>query len=163
MPAEMFGSCPDKLPKYGDRHVAVNEKMHCAYGSRRSGANCCDMPTTPVHTYVLLVVILESSRLSFLMSSTPPAQKLTRPQPRTHSPMRPEDPLGGNPAVIIFLDLSDTLTQEQRLKSSYGLKQPMAAFLTQTSTSIEKPGVFAPVLGVNEDHVCGSTNCIMGP
>ena len=52
-----------------------------------------------------------------------------------------QDPFGGNPATIIFLDPSNTLTQEERLKFTKGFNQPMVVFLTPSSTSTEKPGV----------------------
>jgi len=52
-----------------------------------------------------------------------------------------QDPFGGNPATIIFLDPSNTLTQEERLKFANGPDQYRVVFLTPTPTSAEKPGV----------------------
>ena len=51
-----------------------------------------------------------------------------------------QDAFAGNPATIVFLDPSETLTQEERLKFVEGLNQPIVIFLTPTSTSSEKPG-----------------------
>ena len=52
-----------------------------------------------------------------------------------------QDVFGGNPATIIFLNPSDTLTQEERLKFAKGFNQPMVVFLTLTSTSVNKQEV----------------------
>ena len=49
-----------------------------------------------------------------------------------------QDAFGGNPATIIFLNPSDTLTQEERIKFANGFNQPMVVFLTPTSTSVNK-------------------------
>ena len=54
-----------------------------------------------------------------------------------------EDAFGGNPATIIFLNSSNTLTQEERLKFAKGFNQPIVVFLTPTSSSIKKPGVLS--------------------
>ena len=54
-----------------------------------------------------------------------------------------QDAFGGNPAAIVFLDPSDTLTQEERLKFAKGFNQPIVVFLTPTSASIDKPGAVA--------------------
>ena len=51
-----------------------------------------------------------------------------------------QDPFAGNPATIVFLGPSETLTQEERLKFAAGLNQPVVVFLTPTSTASEKPG-----------------------
>ena len=48
---------------------------------------------------------------------------------------------GGNPATIVFLDPSNTLTQEERLKFAKGLNQPIVVFLTPTPTAAGKQGV----------------------
>ena len=71
-----------------------------------------------------------------------------------------QDSFAGNPATIVFLDPSEPLTQEERLKFAKGLNQPVVVFLTPTSTSSEKPGAvvsfdvryFAPN---NEYEPCG--------
>ena len=49
-----------------------------------------------------------------------------------------QDAFAGNPATIVFLDPSETLTQEERLKFAAGINQPVVVFLTPTSS--EKPG-----------------------
>ena len=71
-----------------------------------------------------------------------------------------QDPFAGNPATIVFLDPSETLTQQECLKFVKGLNQPIVVFLTPTSTSPKKPGAvvsfdvryFAPT---SEFGVCG--------
>ena len=71
-----------------------------------------------------------------------------------------QDVFAGNPATIVFLDPSEPLTQEERLKFAKGLNQPVVVFLTPTSASSEKPGAvvsfsiryFAPN---NEYEPCG--------
>ena len=50
-----------------------------------------------------------------------------------------QDPFGGNPAAIVFLDPSNTLTQEERVKFVKGFNQPIVVFLTPT----DKPGAIA--------------------
>ena len=72
------------------------------------------------------------------MSPTPPAP---RSYPFAIANAFTQDPFGGNPATIIFLEKSNTLTREERLKFAKGFNQPMVVFLTPSSTSIEKPGV----------------------
>ncbi|KAF9654114.1 hypothetical protein BDM02DRAFT_27216 [Thelephora ganbajun] len=52
-----------------------------------------------------------------------------------------QDAFGGNPAAIIFLDPSNTLTQEERLKFAKGFNQPIVVFLTPTSISAKNRGV----------------------
>ncbi|KAF9786776.1 hypothetical protein BJ322DRAFT_1002870 [Thelephora terrestris] len=52
-----------------------------------------------------------------------------------------QDPFGGNPAAIIFLDPSNTLTQAERQKLAKSLNQPIAVFLTPTPASASRPGV----------------------
>jgi hypothetical protein len=54
-----------------------------------------------------------------------------------------QDAFGGNPAAIVFLDPSNTLTQEERLKFAKGFNQPIIVFLTPTSTPTDKPGAVA--------------------
>jgi predicted PhzF superfamily epimerase YddE/YHI9 len=54
-----------------------------------------------------------------------------------------QDAFGGNPAAIVFLDPSNTLTQEERLKFAKGFNQPVVVFLTPTSTPTDKPGAVA--------------------
>ena len=51
-----------------------------------------------------------------------------------------QDVFGGNPAAIVLLDPSETLTQEERLKFAKGLNQPILLFLTPAPTSSERPG-----------------------
>ena len=52
-----------------------------------------------------------------------------------------QDPFGGNPAAIVFLDppTTPTLSQEERLKFAKGFNQPIVVFLTPT----DKPGAVA--------------------
>ena len=52
-----------------------------------------------------------------------------------------QDPFGGNPATIVFLEPSNTLTQEERVKFAKGFNQPVVVFLTPNSTAAGKPGV----------------------
>ena len=52
-----------------------------------------------------------------------------------------QDAFGGNPATIVFLDQSNTPTQEDYLKFAKGFNQPIITFLTLTSTAAGKPGV----------------------
>ena len=71
-----------------------------------------------------------------------------------------QDAFGGNPATIVFLDPSNTLTQEELLKFAKGFGQPVIVFLTPTSTLSDKPGAvvsfdvryFAPT---REFRLCG--------
>jgi hypothetical protein len=72
------------------------------------------------------------------MSSTSPTP---RSYPFAIANAFTQDPFGGNPATIIFLEPSNTLTKEERLKFAKGFNQPVIVFLTPSSTSIEKPGV----------------------
>ena len=51
-----------------------------------------------------------------------------------------QDPFGGNPATVVFLEPSNTLTQEERLKFAKGFNQPDVAFITPNSTAAGKPG-----------------------
>ena len=52
-----------------------------------------------------------------------------------------QDAFGGNPATIVFLDSSNTLTQEERLKFSKAINQPIVVFLTPAPAVANKPGV----------------------
>lgn len=52
-----------------------------------------------------------------------------------------QDAFGGNPAAIVFLDKSNTLTEEEHLKFAKGFNQPIITFLTPTSAAAGKPGV----------------------
>ena len=52
-----------------------------------------------------------------------------------------QEAFGGNPATIVFLNPSDTLTQDERFSFVKGINQPMVVFLTPTSTADNKPGV----------------------
>ena len=70
-----------------------------------------------------------------------------------------QDVFGGNPATIVFLDPSNTLTQAERLKFANGFNQPVVVFLTPTLAAAGKPGVisfdvqfFAPTYEVG---LCG--------
>lgn len=67
------------------------------------------------------------------MSSTSPTP--TRSYPFAIANAFTQDPFGGNPATVIFLDKSTTLTQEERLKFVNGFNQPMVVFLTPTSST----------------------------
>ena len=71
------------------------------------------------------------------MSSTP----APRSYPFAIANAFTQDPFGGNPAAIILLEPSNTLTQEERLKFAKGFNQPDIAFITPTSTAAGKPGV----------------------
>ena len=51
------------------------------------------------------------------------------------------DPFGGNPATVIFLEPSNTLTKEERLKFAKGFNQPIVVFLTPNLLALDKPGV----------------------
>ena len=89
------------------------------------------------------------------MSSTP----TRRPYTFAIANAFTQDPFGGNPAAIIFLEPSNTLTQEERLKFAKGFNQPVIVFLTPTSAAAGKPGVvsfdiqyFAPT---SEVRLCG--------
>ena len=77
---------------------------------------------------------LDSRSLMSLTTSTPRTYPFAIANAFTH------DAFGGNPATIVFLDPSKTLTQEERSKFAKGLNQPVVVFLTPTSTSSEKPG-----------------------
>ena len=87
----------------------------------------------------------------------------TTPAPRTYpfaiANAFTRDPFGGNPATVIFLDPSNPLTQEERLKFAKGFNQPIIVFLTPIPTAADKPGVvsfatqyFAPS---REVELCG--------
>ena len=71
------------------------------------------------------------------MSSTP---STPRTYPFAIANAFTQDAFGGNPAAIVFLDPSSTLTQEERLKFAKGFNQPVVVFLTPISASTDKPG-----------------------
>lgn len=89
-----------------------------------------------------------------------PATSTPRSYPFAIANAFTQDAFGGNPAAIVFLDPSNTLTQEERLKFAKGFNQPVVVFLTPTSTSTEDLGAvvsfdvqyFAPAC---EIELCG--------
>jgi len=93
------------------------------------------------------------------VSPMPPTTSTPRTYPFAIVNAFTQDPFAGNPATIVFLDPSEPLSQEERLKFAKGLNQPVVVFLTPTSTSSKKPGVvsfdvryFTPN---NEYGLCG--------
>ena len=89
------------------------------------------------------------------MSSTP----TSRSYPFATANAFSQDAFGGNPAIIVFLDRSNTLTQEERLKFAKGLNQPVVVFLTSTPVADNGLGVvsfdiqyFSPT---EEVELCG--------
>jgi len=52
-----------------------------------------------------------------------------------------QDRFGGNPAAIVFLDPSNTLTREERQQFAKGFGQPIVVYLTPTPPPAQKPWV----------------------
>ena len=52
-----------------------------------------------------------------------------------------QDRFGGNPAAIVFLDPSNTLTREERQQFAKGFGQPIVVYLTPTPPPVERPWV----------------------